>query len=105
MSGLSLTTLCGDAAHLVAAQAELICKSNGRLIYKLRTENLRIAVYHEEARRLVVFDAAALVALTDAELFADLTPSRKPTQAEHAGAVAAGHARFTSDFDPRITQE
>lgn len=86
MSGLSLTTLCGDAAHLVAAQAELISKVQGRFIYRLRTEQLRIAVYDDAARCLVVFDAAALVALTDAELRDPAAPAAPVN-------------------DPRITQE
>jgi hypothetical protein len=68
MSGLASTILTGDAAYLVAVQADLLTSSNGRDIYRLKTPDLRIGVYDGPSRKLVIFDGPALVAMTMAEV-------------------------------------
>lgn len=77
MSTFSTTVLSGDAAFLVATQAELLTNSGTREIYKLRTPDLRFGVYEPESRRLVIFDAVALAALASMEVAED-RPLRKP---------------------------
>ncbi|MGS1014075.1 hypothetical protein ACVCL0_09220 [Rhodanobacter sp. UC4450_H17] len=68
MTGLATTVLSGDAAFLVATQAELLTNHNGCDVYKLKTPDLRVGVYESATRRLVIFDAAALVALALSEV-------------------------------------
>lgn len=68
MSGLASTVLSGDAAFLVATQAELLTSSGGRDIYRLKTPDLRIGVYDGGTRRLVIFDGPALAALAVIEV-------------------------------------
>jgi hypothetical protein len=57
----------GDAATLVAMQAELLGFSGGSRIVRLR-ESTSIAVLDFEREALVVFDGAALASLAKLEL-------------------------------------
>ena len=104
MSGLATAVLTGDAAYLVAVQAELLTSSNGRDIYRLKTPDLRIGVYDGPSRKLVIFDGPALVAMTMAEV-AESPPekpgkstvtvvaARPPTAADAQSVVAVMDAK------------
>lgn len=67
MSIVATTTLSGDAAYLVSAQAELLTEALGCEIRRLKTPDLRLGVYDPVSRRLVIFDGASLAALAKAE--------------------------------------
>lgn len=85
MTGLATTVLHGDAAYLVATQADLLTSAGGRDIYRLKTPDLRIGVYDAESRRLVIFDAAALAALAVDEVAGMRRP---PTRPYHVDPIA-----------------
>lgn len=87
MSGLASTILKGEAAFLVAAQAELLTSSSGRDIYRLKTPDLRIGVYDAGSRRLVIFDGAALAALAMEEAAEEPRAAIVPHQRELPSSV------------------
>lgn len=48
---------------MIAAQGDVLSRVGDREIVRLRTPELRVGVYETERRQLVIFDAAALVAM------------------------------------------
>ncbi|MFC5525254.1 hypothetical protein ACFPPA_05805 [Rhodanobacter ginsengisoli] len=103
MSGLATAVLTGDAAYLVAVQAELLTSSNGRDIYRLKTPDLRIGVYDGPSRKLVIFDGPALVAVTMAELAEPAAPE-KPlmTMADGRAPTAKDAKRVAEVVERRL---
>lgn len=99
MSGLASTILSGDAAYLVAIQAELLTSSGGRDIYRLKTPDLRIGVYDNGTRRLVIFDGAALAALAVTEV-ADVPPAETSNHTIAQGGERKTFPRAVHTIDP-----
>jgi hypothetical protein len=76
VNNVANAVLHGEAAYLVAAQAELLTEALGCEIRKLATPDLRIGVYERVRRRLVIFDGAALAAIARQEI--DEQPDANP---------------------------
>lgn len=103
MNGLATTVLGGDAAFLVVAQADLMTSHQGCDIYRLKTPDLRLGVYESGTRRLVIFDAPALVALAVSEV-SDVQPSGfRPSHADVGdGRIEYLHPVNTTDPPSRL---
>lgn len=102
MTGLATTVLSGDAAFLVVAQANLMTSHNGCDIYQLKTPDLRIAVYESATRRLVIFDAAALVALAISEVTDVPQTGFGPISAEDGRRIEYLHQVTATDPPSRL---
>lgn len=67
MSDLAERIVFGEDAFVMASQGELLDKTQQYEVYKLNTSKLRLAVWDNQSRALVVFDTPALAALAAAE--------------------------------------
>lgn len=65
--GIASVIVRGEAAYLIATQATELAKDSKFSLYRVNSPECRIALWDNEERSLVVFDAPALFALAKAE--------------------------------------
>lgn len=107
MSAVANTVLRGEAAYLVAAQAELLATAGAFEVYRLKTPELRLGLYDPGVRRLVIVDGAALAALAHAEALDNAHHGHPPAANGEVvsmpalrNAQAYGAGGFVRDPDP-----